>query len=152
MLEVLARSYPVPRTPAQLATMARLTTSGGTFGTYLSDLRTGGYIEESDRGILISDAGRAAIGAPEHPPPMTREEVLEMWRGALRSGERKMLDVLAELGGTPITRAELAERTGFTLSGGTFGTYLSTLRTAGLADVDGDVVRLGEAATAGGTI
>lgn len=48
--------------------------------------------------------------------PLSRDETLAMWRSALRAGERSMLDVLVET----------------TASGGTFSTYLGTLRRNGL--------------------
>jgi len=39
------------------------------------------------------------------------------------------------------TGGELAHRAGYEISGGTFNTYLSTLRRNGLADTTGDTVR-----------
>jgi hypothetical protein len=55
-----------------------------------------------------------------------------------------MLDVLLEARPNRLTRAELGIRAGFESSGGTFGTYLGSLRRNGLVDVDGDQVRVSE--------
>jgi hypothetical protein len=78
------------------------------------------------------------------PQPQATEELLHLWRGALRAGERKMLDELVAVYPGMLSREELGERAGYTASGGAFGTYLSTLRRNGLAEVDGDIVRASE--------
>jgi hypothetical protein len=145
ILEVLARSRPARRSRAQLGTLSGFTPSGGTFGTYWGVLKRHGLVEEGRDGLAsITDAGLAAIGEAADAPPQTREEVIESWRRALRAGERAMLDaLLAARDG--LTREQLGEQTGFAASGGTFGTYLGVLRRNGLAEVDGDLVRPGEA-------
>jgi hypothetical protein len=84
-----------------------------------------------------------SLGAAVPPRPQTTAELLELWRGALRAGERKMLDELVDVSPGTLSRAELGERAGDTASGGTFGAYLGTLRRNGLIEVDGDVVRRG---------
>lgn len=144
MLETLVRHHPVRLTRAQLATIAGFTASGGTFGAYLGTLKRNGFVVEESDGLLLTDEGLAAGGgAPARP--QTIEEIVETWRRALRSGERRMLDVLIEARPAAVTREELAERSGFEARGGTFGAYLGTLRRNGLADVAGDEVRVGEA-------
>jgi len=79
-----------------------------------------------------------------HAQQADLEELLNLWRGALRAGECKMLDELVALYPQALMRKELGERAGYTASGGTFGAYLSTLRRNGLVDVDGDEVRASE--------
>ncbi len=81
------------------------------------------------------------FGADVPAQPQTTEELLNVWRGVLRAGERKMLDELVAIYPRALTREELGERAGYTASGGTFGAYLSTLRRNGLVEVDGDEVR-----------
>jgi hypothetical protein len=61
------------------------------------------------------------LGADMPSRPQTTAELLELWRGALRSGERKMLDALVDVYPGTLSRAELGERTGYTTSGGTRG-------------------------------
>jgi hypothetical protein len=67
-----------------------------------------------------------------------------MWYSSLRLGERNMLEVLVGVYPGSLSRGELAERTGYEVSGGTFGTYLGHLRRNGLAEVVGDQVRASE--------
>lgn len=71
----------------------------------------------------------------------TPDGVLDLWRGALRAGERKMLDELMASFPAGLSREELASRTGFAVSGGTFNTYLGTLRRNGLIEMDNQQVR-----------
>jgi hypothetical protein len=144
MLEVLARTHPARRTRAQLGTLAGFTPSGGTFGTYFGVLKRHGLIvEEADGSVSITEAGLALVGgAPAEPH--TPEEVLETWRRALRSGERAMLDELVSVYPKGLSREELGQRTSFTHTGGTFGTYLGVLRRNGLAEIEGDEVRASE--------
>lgn len=76
------------------------------------------------------------------------DELLEMWRRVLKAGARQMLDVLVEAyrAGAPVlTYAELADRVGMVASGGTFQTYVSTLRRNGLAEASGGDIRASDA-------
>jgi len=63
-----------------------------------------------------------------------------MWQQVLRKGEWRMLEALVDMYPKALAREELGERTGYTASGGTFSTYLGTLRRNGLIEVDADQV------------
>lgn len=142
MLATLARRHPLRLTRAQLGTLSGLTPSGGTFNTYLSVLKRHGLVSEGPDGLLdITPAGFAHLGSDVPTAPTSPGEVLEMWRQALRAGERRMLDELVRAYPGWLTRDELGARTGIVPTGGTFGTYLSVLRRNGLIEVDGDRVR-----------
>jgi protein-arginine kinase activator protein McsA len=146
MLEVLAQFHPGIRTKSQLGSLSGYTPSGGTFGTYLSTLRKNGLIKEDRLGALsITDVGLDWFGGKRPKAPASTEELLEMWRGKLMQGERKMLDVLVERYPKDISKQELGELTGYTHTGGTFGTYLSTLRRNCLAITDDETVKASEA-------
>lgn len=94
MLTALASHHPARITRTQLATLARMKPSSGTYSTYLSDLRRHHYVEECDGALTITAAGRAAANAGVPDAPMTAEQVREQWRGVLRAGARRMLDTL----------------------------------------------------------
>ena len=137
MLEVLAHFHPGTRTKAQVGSLAGYTPSGGTFGTYLSTLRKNDLIQEDAAGNLkITEIGLDWFGGARPEPPKTTGELLDMWRGKLQGGERKMFDILVAKHPDTISKEELGEQSGYTYTGGTFGTYLSTLRTNSLATVD----------------
>jgi len=61
------------------------------------------------------------LGADVPAPPQTTAELLDLWRGALRAGERKMLDELVAVSPGTLSRAELGARAGSTAGGRTFG-------------------------------
>ncbi len=140
ILETLARHHPMRMTRAQLGTLAKFKVTGGTFTTYWSQINRLGYVDESGGDIGLTDAGLDYVG---HVPaaPATTEELLDMWRGALKAGARAMLDELVSAYPEELSKEDLAERVEMTASGGTFTTYLSTLRRNGLVDVDSGMVR-----------
>lgn len=139
ILAALARHHPMSVTRAQAAALSGFKVTGGTFQSYWSTLKTAGLIEEVNRQVTVTPAGLAAAGVQVASPAST-EELLELWRGALKAGARSMLDLLVEAYPEGITREELAERAGYSLEGGTFQSYLSSLRRNGLAEVDGALV------------
>lgn len=140
MLHTLARHHPMRVTRAQLATLSRFKVTGGTFNTYYSTLRRAGLITEHGGLIELTDAGRA-VAEVDTAAPASTAELLEQWRTALKAGARTVLDLLIDAHPDALTRDELAQRAGYEISGGTFNTYLSTLRRNGLAEVTGDTVR-----------
>lgn len=144
MLEVLARWYPTGLTKSQLATLSRLKVSGGTFSAYYGVLKRADLIIETESGVQISNAGLQVCKEVKQIP-QTTEEIVGMWRSALRLGERRLLDILIEAYPKSISKTDLAENAELTANAGTFGNYLGTLRRNGLAEVRGDQVRAGQA-------
>jgi len=144
MLRELARRYPATFTRSQVGTLAGFTPSGGTFSDYFSKLKRLGFIAEDHQGnVSVTDTGLDYVG--EVPPaPSTHDEIVAMWKNNLKSGVGRMLDEIVRCYPEPITREELGERSGFTVSGGTFSDYLSQLRRNGLVEVNGDDVRATE--------
>lgn len=142
MLEVLAQFHPGTRTKSQLGALSGYTPSGGTFGNYFGTLRRNNLIKEDMSGaIVITEAGLDWFGPNRPEAPTSIEELLEMWRGKLLAGERKMLDVLVAKYPDKISKEDLGEETGYTASGGTFGNYLGTLRRNALATVEKEDVK-----------
>jgi hypothetical protein len=120
--------------------MAKLKRTGGTFGTYLSRLRTHGLVVKEGNELRITEEGLDFIGGA--PLPTDAAELREDWRRRLTGGARRMYDVLIDVFPEGLTTEELATRAGLSLSGGTFGTYLSRLRTNGLIDERSDATRV----------
>ena len=130
MLETVAAFADCGLTRAQLGFLAKFAPSGGTFSTYLGTLKRAGLIEERDKRTYPTDAGEREADVVL----IEGADRLELWRANLRPGELRMLDVLVELFPAAIGRRELGHETGFTASGGTFSTYLGTLRRLGLIE------------------
>jgi hypothetical protein len=136
VLAVLASRHPARLTEAQWATMAGMKRTSGTWGTYKSRLRTGNLIEADGNLWGVTESGFAAIGGQ----PPAADNPIDVWRNAL-GPERRMFDLLVEAYPNKLTREEIAARLEMVSSSGTFGTYLSRLRSNNLAEVTSDGVR-----------
>lgn len=132
LLAALATFAPKALTRAQVATLAGLSVKGGTFGTYLSLLKTNGLIDVAGDGIRLIGEG---VHYPGGDTPRTREQIIALWNKHLPAGARAMLRCVVDEG--PISRDLLGHRTNIEPSGGTFGTYLSLLTTNGLVEKNG---------------
>ena len=143
MLEALALRHPEPLSKAQLGLLAGYAASGGTFRTYLPRLHRAGLVDVRDDRVILTPAGRAAVGEFRHAP-QTPEQVRTMWLSALDQGPRRMLEVLITAFPKALTKAELGEASGYEAAGGTFRTYLPKLRRLGLVEGDRDQVRASE--------
>ena len=115
--------------------------TGGTWQTYVSRLRSAGYIDEDGATIGVTPAGIDAAGQVQRPVPGS---VIQQWKSALGSGPSKMIDALIAAHPHGMDRANLADRAGMTATGGTFQTYLSRLKSNGLIEVSGRKIMLTE--------
>jgi hypothetical protein len=146
LVEVLVRCMPAAFTKAQWASLADLSHTSGTFGTYLSKIRSMGLVSE-ERGLFRPTPEAVeliGLAAQQIAPPRSNTEVVEMWKRALGGTPARMIDVLRGAFPEAVTRATLAESVGITHTSGTFGTYFSKLRSNGLAEVNGEWVQAGE--------
>jgi hypothetical protein len=141
ILRVLAARHPARFTRAEWATLAGMKRTGGTWQTYVSRLRTAGYIVEDAGTIGVAPAGIEAAGPIDRPTPGS---VIQQWKSALGSGPSKMFDVLIAAHPRGMDRANVADRVGMTATGGTFQTYLSRLKSNGLIEVAGRKITLTE--------
>lgn len=139
ILQELAARYPAGYSKPQVGALTRFSHKGGTFNTYLSDLRRNGFIEERSGLLYASTAGVESLGDQLPATPKTHTEAMEQWRNALRAGAFAMLEAIASSGANGISRDQLAEHVGMTRTGGTFNTYLSDLRRNGLITDNGGV-------------
>jgi hypothetical protein len=141
MLQAIAQSHPVRRTVAQVGTLSGFAPKGGTFRTYFGTLKRAGFIVEQGGEVEITEAGLNYLGADVPAAPTSTSEMLAMWRSRLKAGEAKMLDELVAVYPDWVRQADLGEASGFAAAGGTFRTYLGTLRRNGLVETRGDTVR-----------
>lgn len=132
MLEAAAMYYPNGVTEGQMAAQAGVKRSGGSFSSYKSNLKTNGFLLERSGLFYATESGMAHLGETPSSPQSTRE-VLDVWIPKLRPGAQRMLAVLVEEGGNALSYEDLSARSGINSEGGSFSSYLSNLRTAGLA-------------------
>ncbi len=138
MLVALAQ-FPIGMSRRRLALLTGLSETSGTWSTYLSALRSSGYIEVSGDHIHITETGLQAAG--DFSPLPTGEQLLDYWRGKLgtSSGIRKIFDVLAEVSPEELPASEVAQRVQLSHTSGTWSTYLSKLRGLGLIEGRGSL-------------
>lgn len=132
ILQQLAARAPAGYSRPQVGALTQFSHKGGTFGTYFSDLRRGGFIEERDGLVYATEAGIRRLGADVPAAPTSHLEAMTQWRKALRSGAFAMLEAVCEAGDRGLDRGMLAAAVSMQATGGTFGTYLSDLRRNGL--------------------
>lgn len=114
-------------TNRQIGVRAGLSSSGGTFSTYISRARVEGWIEDAGDVRRITSAGLDALGDFE-PLPIGRE-LANYWLGQLGGGAARILQVLIDAFPEYLDQAEIGRAAQISPTGGTFSTYLSKLRT-----------------------
>ncbi len=132
ILQELAARAPAGYSRPQVGTLTQFSHKGGTFTTYLGDLRRGGFIEERGGLVYASEHGITSLGGDVPKAPKSHYEVMTLWRRALRSGAFSILETIVNAGPGGVHRDGIAETIGMTASGGTFTTYLGDLRRNGL--------------------
>jgi hypothetical protein len=136
MLKAAASFHPNTTTRQRIATIAGLSYKSGTFGTYLSQLRRIGYLEDVNGEFLVTPEGMAAAGDVQ-PLPTDHQSLRELWKTRFGGGAARMIDALCDAYPEALSREELGLRAGITHTSGTFGTYLSKLRRNGLVETEG---------------
>jgi hypothetical protein len=116
----------------QLGVRAGLSSSSGTFGTYLAKLRTNGWLDGDRNSMQLTADGTAALG--NYDPLPAGADLYQYWRNELGGGAGRMLEVLYEAYPQALDKATLGERASISHTSGTFGTYLARLRTLELVE------------------
>jgi hypothetical protein len=122
----------------QLGVRAGLSSTSGTFGTYLGRLRSSNWIEGDGNAMQLTSEGLAALG--DHEPLPEGQDLLAYWLNELGdSGAGRMLRALADIYPNSFTREQLGAQADISHSSGTFGTYLGKLRTLELIEGKGEL-------------
>jgi hypothetical protein len=122
----------------QLGVRAGLSSTSGTFGTYLGRLRSNGWVDGAGDSLSLTESGSAALGS--YDPLPEGAELLNYWLAELgQSGAGRMLRTLAEVYPQGLTKEQLGERAEISCTSGTFGTYLGKLRTLELVEGRGEI-------------
>jgi hypothetical protein len=132
ILQELGARAPAGYSRAQVGTLTKFAPKGGTFLTYIGDLRRAGYIEERNGLLYATDAGVESLGDKLPSAPTSHAEAMAQWSSALRAGAYRMLEAIVAAGANGIERAAIASAVDMEPRGGTFNTYLGDLRRNGL--------------------
>jgi hypothetical protein len=137
-----AAMYPSGITKTRMAALARLSYTSGSFGTYLSTLKKGGYITGEGNNFCITEYGLQEAGDVELLPtdPL---QLIEMWCDILgnQSGVARMLRVLGKKYPQALSKEALGDLVEMSSTSGSFGTYLSTLKRNGLISISSGQVK-----------
>jgi hypothetical protein len=136
ILTVLAQ-FPEGRTKRQLGMLTGYSANGGGFNNALSSLRTAGLIGRGEPIAAIA-GGIDALGGDWEPLP-DGPDLAEHWLRQLSKAESLVLRALLDAWPGSLTKAEVAERTGYAADGGGFNNALSRLRTLQLIDGRGEL-------------
>lgn len=132
----------------QVAALSDLAPRAGTFGTYLSRLQSSGLITYSGKIVKLTDEGRDYADA--QAAPQTTDELHRQVFAKLGGGMERILRVLIAAYPREVERTYLADKARLTSNAGTFGTYLSRLRSLGFINVDRNVVKANDVLFIGG--
>jgi hypothetical protein len=128
ILSVLAQ-YPQGRTQTQVALLASYSSSGGGFLNAIGALRSKGWIHGAKQQLEITPDGHVAIGDAWEPLPPPGPELVAHWLRSLSKAERLILQTLADVYPSTLSKEDIADRTGYVASGGGFLNALGKLRT-----------------------
>ncbi len=141
ILEALKLNHPEARSRAAVALYAGMSKTSGTFTSYISVLKKKGKLEVSGDMLRMTEEGLRLVA---NRPTASGGELYVIWRQKMRAGAAQMMDKLKMVYPELMTRAELAESVGMSVTSGTFTSYLSVLSTAGVIVKDGNQIRLSE--------
>lgn len=137
LLVAAAQRHPAESSASQLAVLSRRSRRSSTFAPNVKSLVSDGYLQSAGSGYAITEAGFAAIGGYEEPP-MSPAGRLAWWLNKVSPAEATFLRVLADAYPAWLTKEELAERSGRSLTSSAFSPALRDLVARELAFRDGD--------------
>lgn len=122
---------------SKIGALTGLSIKGGTYGTYIGQLRSGGLITGQRTNRQITEAGIHALGSFDPLP--TGAALRDWWREKIGGGgRRRIFDALCEVWPQAMDTDTLAVATDLAANGGTFATYLGALRTLGIIEKTAD--------------
>ncbi len=141
MLKAAAMFHPNGISRTRMGAFARMSHTSGSFGTYISSLRQQGYIIGGPDKFMITNEGLQAAGDVD-PLPTDPQELINLWCGIIgeSNGTARILRILGQNYPNEMTKEELGAEANMTHTSGSFGTYLSYLRSRGLIKTSGQTV------------
>jgi hypothetical protein len=137
ILAALAQ-YPDGMNQRKLSILVDIAPKGGTWRTYMAELRGKGWVDGGKDHMRITDAGLEALG--HYEPLPTGDELVQYWRNRLGdSGKRAIFNAVVEAYPGSIDVDEVSRITGIARAGGTWRTYMAELRGLGIIEGRGDL-------------
>lgn len=133
LLRTLAERHPMQLTPGQLAALSGRSSRSSAFDSSLAKLRKAGLVESRGRHVVLTDSGRALVGAVSSAPT-SPEEQQQAWLRVLPDYERDLLKALLDAGHA-LSREQLGELAGKSTRSSAFDGALASLRRNGLVEI-----------------
>lgn len=118
--------YPEGRTKIQAAILSGYAVSGGGFNNAIGSCRSKGYLSGNGEALMITDEGSQILG-PLDPLP-EGDELFQYWITQISKAERSILQALKDAHPDELQKEQVAERSGYEVSGGGFNNALGRLR------------------------
>lgn len=146
ILAILAR-FNKPMTDAQIFLWVGGRFNKQSYKSYISNLKGRAYITSMGNERVITPEGYEyvvrSIGAPESLPK-TKEDILAFWSRKLRSGESDLLRLAFDADGEWIKIDSVSEMFAGRVNVQSLKSYLSTLKTNGLIDIENNSFRMSQ--------
>lgn len=140
ILAVLARAGAGGLPRRDTAIKALMTPTSGTFTTYVSKLKSNGYIGEADGNLVLVKS------LPNLPsPPEPGDPLVEEWAKELDGKAKDILRFVAREYPTEFDRPKIADGVGMPPDSGTFTTYMSRISGKGLFEKVGRRIKASSA-------
>jgi len=127
MLKVLAM-IGEPITKERLSMLSGYSITSSTFGIYIGKLKEAGYAQSEGSNLSITDEGLNAVGSYEQLPTDS-ESLISFWTGKIPAGPAKMFNILTTHYPKAISKEQLSEESGYSMTSSTFGIYIGKLKT-----------------------
>jgi hypothetical protein len=131
ILSVLAQRAGVSTNKAQLSILSGYSISSSGFANALSSLRTKKYMTGSDT-LSITNEGITAVGSFDFMP--TGPALVAYWSSKIGKAEAAILKVLIDHFPQHLSKKEIADKSGYSITSSGFANALSTLRTLQLIE------------------
>jgi uncharacterized protein DUF87 len=138
----ICAAYPNSLSKQRIATLSGFSMRGGTFNTYISELKRNGWITNKINNLIATQEG--LNNTVEEPTIPTGEELLNLWASKFRAGAGKLLRIIYSKHPFSITKVDLGLEANMEYTGGTFNTYLSELRRNSLIHIESGEATISE--------
>ena len=129
-------------TARQLGTLSGLSSSSGSFATYIANLRALNLVASDAEGLALTDLGRKTARERGGDLPGATD-IVEAWLGRMPAGARRIFGVVRRFG--KASRGLIASETGLSASSGSFSMYIADLVGNGLLERRGQDFIVGQA-------
>jgi len=110
--------------------------TSGTFTTYISKLKSAGYIGDDGDGLYLK---KTMANLPHLPAP--GEELVCAWMQELDGKAKDILKYVADVYPQTLERKQIADAVGMPPDSGTFTTYMSRINGKGLFEKHGRLIQ-----------